>query len=170
MIRVRHATPDDVGAVCAIMAAALPAVRPGDYLPDPPEFVEAHIATPEGFTLLAEDEEWPVGFLLVAFPGPGSDNLGRDIGLPVDRLAQVAQMESVAVAPGWWGRGLQRRLLRAAEPLARRRGSEVALCTVAPTNVHSLGNFAALGYRVMARKPMYGGFDRLILAKRLDTG
>ena len=39
--------------------------------------------------------------------------------------------------------------------------------TVSPANPYSLSNALACGFTIRARREMYGGFDRYLLAKEL---
>jgi len=164
---LRPAVPDDVDAIREVIAAATPTVAPGDYIPNTRDFVRAHIETDAGFGLVATVDGRVVGFLLARFPGTDDDNLGRDLGIPDDELGTVAHIQTQAVVPEWQGYGLQRAFITVAEPLCAARGATIAACTVAPTNVHSLDNFVALGYHIIKRTVKYGGYPRLVLSKRL---
>lgn len=75
----------------------------------------------------------------------------------------------LAVAPGWRGRGVGRRLVERAEAEARRRR-----CTgiwLDTFGFQAPGFYEALGYAEFGRLPEYpAGSDRIYYAKRLDGG
>ncbi len=68
--------------------------------------------------------------------------------------------------PDWRGNGLQRRMLEAALPLLPESITHLG-ATVSPANPYSLSNALACGFTIRARREMYGGFDRYLLAKEL---
>jgi ribosomal protein S18 acetylase RimI-like enzyme len=161
-VTIRRATPADATSVHALMTAA----RGPLYCANDLEFVRQHIAD-EGFTVVALAGEAMVGFCVVRFPGEAADNLGRDAHLTMHDLARVVHVESLAVAPDFRGSGLQQALITQCEAALDRSSVSWLLCTVAPANVPSLRNFAALGYRVVATVHKYGGHERYVLAKQL---
>ena len=74
--------------------------------------------------------------------------------------------DSAVVHPDWPGNGLQRRMLEAALPLLPESITHLG-ATVSPANPYSLSNALACGFTIRARREMYGGFDRYLLAKEL---
>lgn len=66
----------------------------------------------------------------------------------------------------WRGNGLQRHMLEAALPLLPESITHLG-ATVSPANPYSLSNALACGFTIRARREMYGGFDRYLLAKEL---
>jgi len=169
MITIRQTGPDDVWPIRSVMTAALASVPMGDFVADDPDFIARHIGGGEGTGLVALSKQTVIAYVLVRFPGRAADNLGLDLGLPADELGSVAHMESVAVDPEWQGHGLQIRLVTAAEELVRTFGMVWSLCTVSPTNTYSLANFIRLGYERKINVVKYGGFERVVLAKRLRS-
>ena len=73
---------------------------------------------------------------------------------------------AVDIDPDWRGNGLQRRMLEAALPLLPESITHLG-ATVSPANPYSLSNALACGFTIRARREMYGGFDRYLLAKEL---
>jgi ribosomal protein S18 acetylase RimI-like enzyme len=162
---LRRACEADAEAICTVMTAALGSLGdPMAYLVDDLTFISEHIAR-RGFTLVATEDDQVVGFQIVRFPGSDPDNLGRDIGLSGPTLAQVAHLESAAVVPAHWGEGLQRLLLARAEEELSDQGFRYLMCTVYPGNLPSLRNLEAVGYRVVATKAKYGGYERHVMLK-----
>ena len=74
--------------------------------------------------------------------------------------------DSAVVHPDWRGNGLQRHMLEAALPLLPESITHLG-ATVSPANPYSLSNALACGFTIRARREMYGGFDRYLLAKEL---
>ena len=69
------------------------------------------------------------------------------------------------VAPGVRGFGLQRLAAWFKDREARSIGAAEAIATVSPMNPASYRNIRASGFRVDARREMYGGLDRLVMKK-----
>lgn len=163
-IELREARADDAETVWSVMTQAAAGLDdPTLYVADDLAFVRRHLGD-EGFTALALLDGVPVGFCLVRYPGTQADNLGREISLGPTELARVAHVESVAVLPAARGRGLQNALVSWCEDAVRQE-TRWLMCTVAPANVHSLANFLALGYAVVATTTKYGGLERHVLVK-----
>ena len=78
------------------------------------------------------------------------------------RLFWVCRRPSGPIGP----LGLQRRMLEAALPLLPESITHLG-ATVSPANPYSLSNALACGFTIRARREMYGGFDRYLLAKEL---
>lgn len=107
------------------------------------------------------------GVFVAVFPGAKEENLGRDIGLPEEKLSLVAHMDSVAVLPKYRGNRLQYRLMQEMERELRILGYEYLMCTVHPENKFSRDNILRQGYEVAMTKEKYGGYPRDILLKRI---
>lgn len=162
---LRLAEPSDAPVIHQVMAAAGTAVADDrSYFTDDLAFVEKHI-NERGFTLLASLDEDIVGFQIVRIPGDDDDNLGLEIGLSGADLFRVAHMESSAVRPDHWGKGIQLALLTRAEAMLDTQGFQWLMCTVHPKNDPSLRNLRALGYRIVSTKVKYGGYERHIMLK-----
>ena len=97
----------------------------------------------------------------VICPGPREFNLGYEIGLEKADLLRVTHMDTAAVHPDFRGRGLQRRMMAAAEKTLPGR---ILLCTIHPDNRYSLENALKLGYRIEKRVARYDSV-RYILRK-----
>jgi ribosomal protein S18 acetylase RimI-like enzyme len=146
---VRHARPDEAGAVAALVEAAfarhVAAVgrRPAPMDDDP----AARIAAGEQYVSDGEDGDLASSIVLV------------DAG---DHLV----VNNVAVAPACQGRGLGRALLAFAEDEARRRGfSEVRLHTNAAM-ADNIVMYPKLGYTEVGRETQRG-FHRVLFVKAL---
>lgn len=162
------ATEEQIDAVFAIMSGvAAHMEHPEHYVIDDRDYVARHISQ-EGFTLLWMEEGTVGGFLIVHLPRAGeAHNLGNDLGFDPRQLAQVAHMESAAILPRFRGRGIQKKLIAAAEERVAALGYRYSLCTVHPDNLPSFQSLVTLGYQVAATKLKYGGKLRHIMKKEL---
>ena len=89
-----------------------------------------------------------VAYLTFHYCGQSPHNYAAFLGVPQAEWPHWANADSAVVHPDWRGNGLQRRMLEAANP-------------------YSLSNALACGFTIRARREMYGGFDRYLLAKEL---
>jgi GNAT superfamily N-acetyltransferase len=96
------------------------------------------------------------------------DGTGAIVGIIVlEARGDHLWLDNVAIAPGWQGRGLGRRLLRHAEDEARSLGlPEIRLLTN-ERYVDNIAMYGRRGYRETHREP-YLGTDLVYFAKRLD--
>jgi ribosomal protein S18 acetylase RimI-like enzyme len=164
-LELRLAERTDAAAIHQVMKTAGAAIPDDEwYFVDNLNFVEEHIQQ-MGFTVVAILGSDVVGFQIVRLPGAEDDNLGREIGLSGEELLKVAHIESAAVLPTHRGEGIQKRMVTWAEELLGRMGYAWYMCTVYPKNIYSLRNLDALGYRIVATRTKYGGFERHILLK-----
>lgn len=127
------------------------------FLISDPDRVRNKLRNPDGFGYVVEgsdggDKPCVVGYYLFEkLPVELEGGIARQAGLAGEELAHVAEMDSVAVLPAWRGLGLQRKLEALGEREAVRRGCRHLVATVHPRNHHSLDNFLASGFRVVAR-------------------
>ncbi len=108
-----------------------------------------------------------IAYSLIFIPGEGTENLGRDIGLPEDELKSVAHLQAAVVHPDYRGNGLQRRMGAAHLRVIDEKGFEHILCTVSPKNPFSLRNVLSNGFVVRGLKPKFEGAWRYIMYKNL---
>ena len=78
-----------------------------------------------------------------------------------------ANADSAVVCPDWRGNGLYSAACWKAALTALLAGASHLGATVSPANPYSLSNALACGFTIRARREMYGGFDRYLLAKEL---
>jgi hypothetical protein len=117
----------------------------------------------------AYDGEVLVAFTLMVTYPYSTRNLGLYLGYDQERCAKCVTYDTTFVDPAYKGYGLQRMFIRLKDQVAIRLGAEEALATVSIDNSASLNNLRASGFGIVGRKKMYGGFDRLILRKMLNT-
>jgi N-acetylglutamate synthase-like GNAT family acetyltransferase len=145
-LRIRPATLADAPAIGSLVEEAY-----GHYVerigkrPAPMDEDYAEVVR-HGHTWVAEEAGTLAGVLVLV---PASDHL---------------LIENVAVAPGWWGRGVGRRLLELAEERAREAGlAELRLYTNARMT-ENRAYYARRGYRETGRQ-LADGFDRVYFTK-----
>ena len=175
---IQAAVPEDCPALYRLMTDTAFSVQNKDwFFPDSLEFIKTHIKDrglilkacpdgPEGGAGQAARDSL-AAFLLIRFPGPTEDNLGTYLSLSGQEHMQVAHMETVAVAAGFTGYGLQRKLLIEGEKAAAAAGYRHFMATVHPDNHYSLSNFQRLGYKKIAEALKYGGLRRWVLEKSI---
>jgi ribosomal protein S18 acetylase RimI-like enzyme len=146
---IRPATPEDVPAIAALVAAAYERyVERLGRRPSPMDDDHAaYVARGESYVMVDESDAVAGAIVLI----------DRGDHLFVDNLA---------VAPALHGRGLGRTLLEFADAQARRRGlPELRLYTNAAMT-ENLAIYPRLGYERTGRR-MVGIYDRVFFAKRL---
>ena len=105
-------------------------------------------------------------YLTLHYCGDEPENYAAFLGVPPEQWQHWGNVDSAVVHPDWRGNGLQRRMLAAALPLLPSRITHLG-ATVCPANPYSLRNALASGFAIRARREMYGGYDRYLLAKDL---
>lgn len=137
------------------------------FLISDPGRVRNKLRNPDGFGYVVEGSDGggarPVGYYLFEkLPVEAEGGIARQAGLSGEELVHVAEMDSVAILPAWRGLGLQRRLEALGEREAARRGCRHLVATVHPRNRHSLDNFLASGFRVVAHVVDDAPADRVL--------
>ena len=130
------------------------------------EWVRERLGSGFGVAARAKDGGL-AGMLIVCRYGDDEENLGRDLGVPPERLAEVCNMECAAVLPAHRGHGLEARMFAFAEAFLRENGVRLAAMTVSPDNAPSLASARKAGYRIALTKEKYGGMLRHVLTKAL---
>lgn len=113
---------------------------------------------------VAMDGDILAGVLYVLIPGLERYNYGYCLDFSREELMQVVNMDTAAVAPGYRGMGLQRRLLEVAERSFAGSDTRILLCTIHPENQYSLNNAQKGGYVIQKELPKYGSV-RYVLRK-----
>lgn len=84
-------------------------------------------------------------------------------------LNRVLHMDSASVLPSHRGHGLERSMIAYAETLVDISKYYYSFATVAPENTASLKSLEKNGYKIVTTKEKYGGFNRYILMKLLES-
>ncbi len=163
-VTLRRCTPDEAPAVYALqneVHAAMP--HPSGSLPT--RWNISPVISPTACASgVAGQSAGRVPDLPLLRPEPAQ--LCGFSGCAAGRVAPLGQCRQRCGAPGLAGNGLQRRMLEAALPLLPESITHLG-ATVSPANPYSLSNALACGFTIRARREMYGGFDRYLLAKEL---
>lgn len=106
------------------------------------------------------------GYVVIHFCGQDPHNYAAFLGVPQSEWDHWANGNSAVVHPDWRGNGLQQKMVLYAMSFLPERITHIG-ATVSPDNAYSLNNALALGFEIKARREMYGGYDRYILAKEL---
>ena len=110
---------------------------------------------------VADAEGRMAGVFSMIRPGLRTFNLGYELALTKQELERVIHMDTAAVHPDFRGYGLQRKLIRAAEPELQ---GKILLCTIHPDSCYSLQNMQKMGYHIEKRVARYSSI-RYILRK-----
>jgi len=111
-----------------------------------------------------------IAFRALLIPPLDEEHLGYDIGYPTDALDRILYQEVTNVHPDYRGYGLQQHLGRLLmKELEQGSRFDLVCATVAPFNIPSLKDKFALGLRIGALKPKYGGKLRYIFMKELHS-
>ncbi|WP_214828096.1 hypothetical protein [Exiguobacterium sp. s26] len=111
-----------------------------------------------------------IAFRALLIPPLDADHLGYDIGYPLEMLDRVLYQEVTNVHPDYRGYGLQQHLGKLLmKELEQDSRFNLVCATVAPFNIPSLKDKFALGLRIGALKPKYGGKLRYIFMKELHS-
>ena len=164
-VAVRRCGPADAAAFYALqneVRAAMP--HPEQFVPDTQENITAYLA--HDLCLGVFDGARLGAYFILRYCGQSEHNYAAFLGIPQAEWDHWANADSAVVHPDWRGNGLQRHMLEAALPLLPESITHLG-ATVSPANPYSLSNALACGFTIRARREMYGGFDRYLLAKGL---
>ncbi len=126
---------------------------------------ESYLSDPN-FILGCFDGNRLIAYASFGVHGESPDNLGWDLGYPVEKVLSCANLGTIIVHPDYRGYGLQRQLIKHALALAAQNPQiSYVLCTVSPKNEYSLHNVQAEGFTVLTKKLKYGGKERFILGR-----
>mgnify|MGYP004524101085 FL=1 len=164
-VELRRCGPADAAAFYALqneVRAAMP--HPEQFVPDTLENITAYLQN--DLCIGVYDGQRLGAYFILRYCGRSEHNYAAFLDIPKEQWEHWANADSAVVHPDWRGNGLQRKLLEAALPLLR-PGIVGIGATVSPENRYSLNNALACGFTIVARREMYGGFDRYLLKKVL---
>ncbi|MCT4782059.1 MULTISPECIES: GNAT family N-acetyltransferase [Exiguobacterium] len=168
-LHVRHLTEQDLPAIESVQRAVIAELA---------EATHYQALTTDEFQTLLEDrtiigafrDEELIAFRALLIPPIDEEHLGRDIGYPEQSLERIIYQEVTNVHPSFRGYRLQQHLGRLLmEAFSQDVRFDLVCATVAPFNIPSLKDKFALGLRIGALKPKYGGKWRYIFMKELHT-
>ena len=96
-------------------------------------------------------------------------NLNKSINLQITISLEkpIGIVKLIIVKKECRGKGIQMKILKKFDHFYKKFGIKCAICSVSPFNFFSLNNFYSNGFRLIYRKNLYDGYDRLILAKNV---
>ena len=147
---IRAATEDDAAHIARIVQLAYARYVPRIGKPPAPMLDDYERRVAEGVVWVIEQGDCVAGLIVL-------------ISQP-DHLL----LDNVAVAPGYQGRGLGRRLLAFAESLARGRGYREIRLYTHELMVESQRLYARMGYEETDRR-IEAGYSRVFMRKLLDV-
>lgn len=168
-IEVNYLTMTELAQVEAVQQAVMATLTEGS---------QYQSLTTEEFVKLLTDrtligayhEGTLIAFRALLIPPLDEEHLGYDIGYPLDALDRILYQEVTNVHPDYRGYGLQQYLGRLLmQELEQGSRFDLVCATVAPFNIPSLKDKFALGLRIGALKPKYGGKLRYIFMKELHS-
>ena len=144
---VRRATPRDLDAIDRIEQRSFAQDR------FPRRNLRRVLASRASLFLIAEADGAPAGYLMLLFR----------------RGAAVARLYSIAVDPGFRGRGIAERLINAAEAAASGQGANRLRLELRPSNIAAQRLYERAGFALLERRPGYydDGEDAIRMEKRL---
>ena len=95
-------------------------------------------------------------------------NLAHKLGYAPDYVLRCATADGTWVDPAYRGYGIQHYFSRLKDELAREMGAAELLACTSPENIGTLKSLGRNGYEPVSRQPLYGGYDRVILRKRVN--
>ena len=96
-------------------------------------------------------------------------NLNKSINLQITISLEkpIGIVKLIIVKKECRGKGIQMKILKKFDHFYKKFGIKRVICSVSPFNFFSLNNFYSNGFRLIYRKNLYDGYDRLILAKNV---
>ena len=168
-ILYRPAVPDDAEEISSLMDEVYNRLEDKSiYVCDSIDHVRSCLSE-KGFGVVATNSQGKIiGSFIMLYPGKSEDNLGRDIGLPEEKLCSVVHMESAVVLPEYRGNGIQKKMLFYAEELIDKSNYRYFMSTVSPDNPASFRSLEKSGYKHILTKEKYGGLTRRIYLKEAE--
>ena len=162
---LRAAGPEDAAAFYALqneVRAGMP--HPEQFVPDTLENIARYLR--DDLCIGGWDGGRLGAYFILRYCGQDAHNYAAFMDIPREEWDGWANADSAIVHADFRGNGLQRLMLGAALPLFPGRITHIG-ATVSPENQYSLNNALALGFAIVSRREMYGGYDRYLLKKDL---
>ena len=98
-------------------------------------------------------------------------NLNKSINLQITISLEkpIGIVKLIIVKKECRGKGIQMKILKKFDHFYKKFGIKRVICSVSPFNFFSLNNFYSNGFRLIYRKNLYDGYNRLILAKNVKN-
>ncbi len=164
-VELRRCGPEAADAFFALQNAVHAAMpHPEQFVPDTRENLAAYLA--KDLCIGVWNGEKLGAYFILRYCGADPSNYAAYMGVPRAEWPRWANADSAVVCPAWRGNGLQLRMAVAAMQWLR-PGMVGIGATVSPDNAYSFRNALAVGFEIVCRREMYGGYDRYLLRKLL---
>ena len=127
------------------------------------EMIASCLAEPN-VTMGAWDGDKLVAIGILYVPQTEDEDLSHYVS---DAVYPAANQKLYLVDAAYRGQGLQRKIIRIIEEIARKKGYLMLCTTIAPHNTFSINNFVTEGYVYSTTVEKYGGLERNIYNKVL---
>lgn len=160
----RQCQPSDLDAVLALNQKVYDSLEDKTLLRlNSTEMIASCLAEPN-VTMGAWDGDKLVAIGILYVPQVEEEDLSHYVE---NVVFPAANQKLYLVDAAYRGQGLQRKIIRIIEEIARKRGYLMLCTTIAPHNTFSINNFAAESYIYSTTVVKYGGLERNIYFKRL---
>lgn len=164
MIEFRQCLPSDFEAVLELNQRVYDSLDDKTLLRlNSTEMIASCLAEPN-VTMGAWDGDRLVAIGILYVPQVEDEDLSHYVE---NAVFPAANQKLYLVDAAYRGRGLQRKIIRLIEDIARQKGFVMLCTTIAPHNTFSINNFIAEGYTYSTTVVKYGGLKRNIYNKVL---
>jgi hypothetical protein len=111
------------------------------------------------------DKDRLVAFSTVRYPDAGGETVSHCLGYSKAATHLIGEFDGSAVLPSHRGKGFQYALIEARARASLLRGRPIAVATVSPRNPYSLVNFLRYGMTGRRVAYLWGGFERIVVAR-----
>lgn len=162
---IKKCQPSDLKAIIELNEAIYAALPDKTVLRhNSPEMIASCLEEPN-VTMGIWDGNLLIAIGMLYVPQSLEEDHFHDLGLQGDYKS--ANQKLFLVREGYRGHGLQRKLIREVEKIAKERGYNLLCTTVSPNNAFSINNFVEEGYIYAKTEEKYGGLVRNLYYKVL---
>lgn len=111
------------------------------------------------------DNDQLVSFSTVRYPSAGGETVSNCLGYGEAATHLIGEFDGSAVLPSYRGKGFQYSLIEARARASLLRGRPITVATISPRNPYSLVNFLRYGMTGRALAYLWGGFERIVVAR-----
>jgi GNAT superfamily N-acetyltransferase len=164
-MELRHCNPSHLDAVIELNETVYAALPDQSVLRHNSAEMIASCLNEPNVTLGFWDDNLLVAIGMLYVPQCMEEDHFHELGLQGEYRS--ANQKLFLVREAYRGLGLQRKLIREVEKIARERGFNILCTTVAPNNSFSINNFLKEGYVYAKTELKYGGLERNLYYKLL---
>jgi len=164
VIEFRQCLPSDLEVVLELNQSVYDSLADKSLLRlNSTEMIASCLAEPN-VTMGAWDSDKLVAIGILYVPQVEDEDLSHYVE---NAVFPAANQKLYLVDAAYRGQGLQRKIIRLIEDIARKKGFVMLCTTIAPHNTFSINNFIAEGYTYSTTVVKYGGLERNIYNKVL---